>query len=161
LNALFAWWGVPAGNANGAFDAQMKRFKELMSGLQAVQSGAYARQMAALLDTSQRVSAALQAFPHCRKPDDVVAAGSTVVATILEGAMLQADTWIDFTQKLQDCYAALTLAPVAEDRASTSERAHWVEPVKTDGKATRPLKVEVPSKRNVEGSTSPLTAEVA
>lgn len=161
LNALFAWWGVPAGNANGEFDAQMKRFKELVSGLQKAQSGAYDRQMAALFDTSQRVSAALQAFPRCRKPDDIVAAGSAIVATILEGATLQADTWIDFAQKLRDCYAALTVAPVAEDRARTSEPAHRVVPVKAEGNATKPLKGEVPSKSNVEGSTHPRTAEVA
>jgi len=161
LNGLFAWWGVPAGNANGEFDAQMKRFKDLVSGLQKAQSEAYHRQMAALFDTSQRVSAALQAFPHCRKPDDVVAAGSAIVATILEGATLQADTWIDFAQELRDCYAALTLAAVAEDRARTFEPAHRVEPVNPDGNATAPLKGVVPRKHDVEGNTIPRTAEVA
>lgn len=158
LNALFAWWGVPAGNATGEFDAQMTRFKELISGLQQAHSRAYDRQMAALFDTSQRVGAALQAFPHCRKPDDVVAAGSAVVATILEGATLQADTWIDFAQKLQACYADLTVAPAAEGRARAAEPAHRVA---ADGNVTTRLKGGAPGKGSAEGSTTPRTAEVA
>lgn len=84
LNALFVWWGVPTGKANGECGAEMKRFQDLVAGLQKAQSEAHQRQMAALYDTSQRVGVSLQAFPHCRKSDEVVAAGSTIVATIAE-----------------------------------------------------------------------------
>lgn len=159
LNALFVWWGVPTGKANGECDGEMKRFQDLVAGLQKAQSEAHQRQMTALYDTSQRVGASLQAFPHCRKPEEVVAAGLNIVATILDGATMQAETWVDFAQKLQDCYAALTRAPAAERR--TAEPGHLVEPVKAAENAAKPAKATVLSKRDVEGSAAPPTAEVA
>lgn len=163
LNALFAWWGVPAGNATTEFEAQMKRFKDLLSSLQQAQSEAYRRQMEALQDTSQRVSGTLQAFAHCRKPEDVVAAGSTVVATILEGATRQADAWMDFAQKLQDCYAGLSQAQTsgAGSRDRTAETGHRVEPVKPDNTAAKPVKGAVQAKRDAEEIKAPRAADIA
>lgn len=161
LTALFAWWGIPTGNANGEIDAQMKRFQDLVTGLQKAQSEAYHRQVTALYDTSQRVGASLQAFPRCRKPDEVVAAGSTIVATILEGATLQAQAWIDFAQELQDCYAALNRAPAAERPNRTAGPGHRVEPAKAEESEVKTAKATAPSKRDMEGSAAPRAAESA
>lgn len=160
LNALFAWWGVPAGSATGEFEAQMMRFKELLATLQKAQSEAYRQQMEALHDTSQRVGATLQAFPHCRKPEEVVAAGSTVVATILEGATRQANAWMEFAQKLQDCYANFNPVSTAEGRDRPSETGPRVEPVKPNSTAAKPIKGAVQAKRDTERNDVPRAADV-
>lgn len=114
LNAWFAGWGVPTGNGGSAIDGQMKRFQAFASDLQKAYGETYSRQINALLTTNQRIAGSLQEFIHCRQPQDVIAAESTVLATMLEAASLQAETWIELAQKLQDCCAAMA-REAAED----------------------------------------------
>lgn len=107
LNALFAWWGVPGANGNDQIVGQLKRFQALTSDLQKAYGEAYSDQMGTLLGANERIAGSLQEFLRCRQPLDVIAAQSNVLATILEEVSLQAKTWSDLTQKVQDCCSAM------------------------------------------------------
>ena len=135
LNALFAWWGVPALNGNGQMDGQMKRFQAFTSDLQRTCSEAYSRQMNAILTANERIAGSLQEFLRCRQPHDVIAAESNVLATILEEASLQARTWADLTQKVQDCCAAMARETAEDVRKQASEVGS-----KTPAKVTSPAR---------------------
>lgn len=106
LNATFAWWGVPGASGNGQIDGQMKRFQALTSDLQKVYGDAYSKQMGTLLGANERIARSLQEFLRCRQPQDLIAAEANVLATILQETSLQAKTWVELTQKVQDCCAA-------------------------------------------------------
>lgn len=124
LSALFAWWGIPDKGGNGDIDGQMKRLQAFTSDLQKVYGEAYSRQMEAMFTANERIASSLRKFLHCRHPRDVIAAESNVLATILEGASLQSNAWVEVTKKIQDCCA--TMARESADAAREQE---------TDGKA--------------------------
>ena len=123
LNALFAWWGVPTADGNGTIDRQMKRFQVFASDLQKTYGDAYSHEMEALLKSNERVVRSLQELVRCRQPQDVIAAESDILATLLEGAALQAKTWAELTQKVQDCCAAMARDAADEIRKQAKEGA--------------------------------------
>lgn len=143
LNALLAWWGIPNAKAGEQIDAQMKRFQTLIADLQQAQSEAYKSQVETLFTARARVAGSLQQFTHCRQPEQVIAAGSTVLATILESVSLQAQTWAQLTQKVQDCYTEIAREALAETSNPTIEASatkpqakssdHSIAPVVTAG----------------------------
>jgi hypothetical protein len=114
LNALFAWWGVPNAKEEGGIEKQMKRFQTFASDLQKTCGDAYGQQMQAFRTANDRLAQSFQELMHCRQPQDVIAAESNILATILEGASLQARTWVELTQKVQDCCAAMAREGAAE-----------------------------------------------
>jgi len=140
LNALLAWWGVPNANAGDRIDAQMKRFQTLISDLQKAHGEALSRQMEALFTVSERVAVSLQDFARCRQPEQVIAAGSNVLATILEGASLQAKTWAQLAQKIQDGCAEMAREAPAENRNLTNAGIDTTRRVKARGYTTQPVK---------------------
>lgn len=107
LNALLVWWGIPNANGGENIGGQVKRFQVFTSNLQKAYGEAYSQQMEALLTANERLARSLQEFLHCRQPQEVIAAESSIFATFFEGASLQAKTWVDLTQKVQDCCAAM------------------------------------------------------
>jgi hypothetical protein len=107
LNALFAWWGVPSSTGNGNIDAPMKRFQSFASDLQRAYGEAYSRQMEALFTANERLGSSVQELLRCRQPQDVLAAESNILAILLEGSSQHAQTWVELTQKVQDCCAAI------------------------------------------------------
>ena len=123
LNALFAWWGVPTAGGNGNIDGQMKRFQVFASDLQRTYGEAYSHQMEALFTANQRLVSSLQELARCRQPQDVIAAESDILATLLEGAALQAKTWAELTQKVQDCCAAMARETASEVRKQPKDAA--------------------------------------
>lgn len=137
LNALFAWWGVPAANGNGQIDGQMKRFQAFTSDLQKTYSEAYSRQMSALFAANERIAGSLQEFLRCRQPQDVIAAESNVLATIMEGASLQAKTWVELTQKVQDCCTAMAREAADEIRQQATEGTGAKPPAKAAPSAAK------------------------
>ena len=139
LNAMFAWWGVPGANGStangmGQIDGQMKRFQSFTSDLQKAYTDAYSNQMGTLLGANERIARSFQEILGCRQPQDVIAAESKVFATILEEASLQAKTWIELTQKVQDYCAAM-----ARDTATN------VRTQPTDGAEAKPAGRPAPS----------------
>jgi hypothetical protein len=114
FGALFAWWGVPNAPGKGAIDTQMKRFQTFAADLQKTYGDAYSQQMQALFTANERLVRSLQEFIHCRQPEDIVAAESHVLATLLEGASSQTKTWIELTQKVEACCAAMARDVAAE-----------------------------------------------
>jgi hypothetical protein len=123
LNAVLAWWGIPNANINGQIDDQMKRLQTFASGLQKACGEAYSDQMRAPLSANERIATSLQELLRCRQPKDVIAAESIVLATILESASLQAKTWVQFTQKVQDCCAAMAREAADEIRKEAAAAA--------------------------------------
>ena len=108
LNALFTWWGVPNSYENGDIDTQMKRLQACASDLQKSYSDACGRQMQALFAANERLAGSLQELVRCRKPQDVIAAELNILATLLEGALVQTKAWVELTKKVQGCCAAMT-----------------------------------------------------
>lgn len=147
LNALFMWWGVPNTKASDKINDQMKRLQSLVAELQKAHSEAYNRQLETLFTVSERVAGSLQEFVHCRQPEQVLGAGSNVLMTLFEGASQQAQSWLDLTQKIQDCYAEIARETAAETAAPSNARdtatravetdAHKIEAVKTESGSTR------------------------
>lgn len=114
LNALLVWWGIPNVNSGENVAGQIKRFQGFTSDLQNAYGEAYHQQMGALLTANERLTRSFQEFLHCRQPHEVIAAESAFFETFLEGASLQAKTWVDLTQKVQECCAAIAREAVAE-----------------------------------------------
>ena len=90
LNALLVWWGIPNANWSANIEGQMKRFQVFASNLQKVYGDAYCNQMEALFTANERLARSFQEFLRCRQPNEVIAAESNILATVLEGASLQA-----------------------------------------------------------------------
>lgn len=103
LNAVFAWWGVPGPSGISQIDDQMKSLQTFTADLQKAYRDAYSKQMASLFGVNERITQSLQEIFRCKQPQDLIAAKSKVMATILEEAAQQAKTWVEFTRKVQDC----------------------------------------------------------
>jgi hypothetical protein len=132
LNALIAWWGLPAVSGDGAMERQMKRFQQFASDLQKTSSDAYRGEMDALLSGNERLGRSVQELLRCRRPQEVLAAESEILASFLEGASLRARRWAELTQKLQECCDGM-----ARD-AATDLRQQVTAPAKTGGEAEQP-----------------------
>ena len=117
LNALFTWWGVPNSDGNGDIDTQMKRLQACASDLQKSYSDAYGRQMHALFAANERLAGSLQELVRCRNPRDIIAAELNILATLLEGALVQTKAWVELTKKVQGCCAAMTRDATIQSRA--------------------------------------------
>jgi hypothetical protein len=102
-NAMLAWWGVPAPNGNGRIEDQIKRLQAFTADLQRAYGDSYARQVTALLKANERIVGSLQQLLHCQQPQELVAAETDLMATMLEGASRQAAAWAEMMQKVQDC----------------------------------------------------------
>lgn len=137
LNALFAWWGVPSSNGNGNIETQMKRFQTFASDLQKTYGEAYSQHMQALFTVNERLAGSLQELMRCRQPQDVIAAESNILATLVEGASLQAKTWVELTQKVQDCCATMAHEAAAEVGRQAHEAMSSKPPAESERQATR------------------------
>lgn len=120
LNALLAWWGIPNANS-GSIEGQMKHFQILAFDLQSAYGDAYRHQIETMFTANERLARSLQGLLHCRKPHEIIAVESNILATILEGASLQARIWADLVQKAQDCCAALTRERAKEVQKQSEE----------------------------------------
>lgn len=129
-NAIFAWWGVPNASGNTQINGQMRRFQAFISDLQKAYGETYSNQMATLFSANERIARSLEEFLRCRQPQDVIAAELTVLATILEEASQQARTWIELTQKVQDCCAAMAREAADETRMQANEDTATKRPAK-------------------------------
>jgi hypothetical protein len=106
-NAMLTWWGVRAANGNGRIEDRMKRIQAFTADLQQAYGDSYSRQVTALLKANERIVGSFQQLFRCQQPQELVAAESELVATLLEGASRQAGAWAEMMQKVQDCCAAM------------------------------------------------------
>jgi hypothetical protein len=106
LNPLLTWWRIPNANGNESIEGQVKRFQIFGSDLQQAYGEAYSYQMGSLFTANEQLARSLQNLLHCRQPGKVIVVESDILAIFFEGAMLQAKTWVDLTQRVQECYAA-------------------------------------------------------
>jgi hypothetical protein len=123
LNGLMAWWGVPAVNANGALDRQIKRLQQFAADFQKTCTDAYSGEMSAVLNSNERLGRSFLEFARCRQPSEALAAESEILATLLEGASLQAKRWAELAQKLQECCAAVARDAAADLRQQAEASA--------------------------------------
>ena len=106
LNPLLMWWGTPNANGNESIEGQVKRFQTFASDVQKAYGEAYSYQMESLFTANEQLARSFQDFLHCRQPREVIAVESDILAIFFEGAMLQAKTWVELTQRVQECYEA-------------------------------------------------------
>ena len=116
VNAVFAWWGLSGADNTGKLDGQFKRFQAFTSDLQKAYGETYSAQMSTLLGANERIGRSLLEFVQCRRPQDVIAAESSVMAAILEETSLQTKTWLDLSQKVQDYCATMARETAGEIR---------------------------------------------
>lgn len=163
LNALFMWWGVPDTNTHDKITDQMRRLQSLVAELQKAHSEAYSRQLETLFNVSERVAGSLQEFVHCRQPEQVIGAGSNVLLTLFEGASQQAQSWLDLTQKIQECCAEITREAAAETGTPASASVAAPRPVKAAEHTIQPVKAEsepTRSSNTTAAATRPAKAAV-
>ena len=121
VNAVFAWWGLSGADNTGKLDGQFKRFQAFTSDLQKAYGETCSAQMSTLLAANERVGRSLLEFVRCRRPQDVVAAESNVMAAILEETSLQTKTWLELSQKVQECCANMARESASEIRQRENE----------------------------------------
>lgn len=123
LNGLLSWWGVPIAGGNGTIDSQIKRFQQFASDLQKTCSDAYSGEIAALFRNNDRLVRSFQDLLRSRRPQEVMAAESDILANFLEGASLHAKRWAELTQKLEECCAAMARDAAKDLRQQVQETA--------------------------------------
>lgn len=131
MNAVFAWWGLSGADNTGKLDGQCKRFQALTSDLQKAYGETYSAQMSALLSANERIGRSLLEFVQCRRPQDVVAAESSVMAAILEETSLQTKTWLELSEKVQEYCANMARETAGEIRQQANETPDARSSVKT------------------------------
>jgi hypothetical protein len=113
----------------------------LCADMQSWTTEACGRQMKGIAAASERVAGAVPDFLACRQPLDVAAAGSKLLADMLDLASGQARLWAELSQNLRERLAAATdqlaqqgaamAGPATaggEERASTTEEKERAAP---------------------------------
>jgi hypothetical protein len=141
LNPLPMWWRFSDVGGLDDVAGQMRRFQTFASDLQKACGDVYGEQMAIFVTGNGRLARLLERLPNCRQPNEVFAVQSDILATVLEGASLQAKTWIDLTQRMQECCATMTRHDV-EAAHQDAEGKRWKKPAArpaqmTDGEARK------------------------
>lgn len=121
VNAVFTWWGLSGVDNTGKLDGQFKRFQAFTTDLQKAYGETYSAQMSTLLGANERIGRSLLEFVRCRRPQDVVAAESSVMAAILEETSLQTKTWLELSQKVQQYCANMARETAGEIRQQATE----------------------------------------
>lgn len=103
LNTLLTFWGMSNAAGSGRVDGQMKRFEQFARDMQKTCDAAQRSQMDSLLTSNDRLMHSFQALFRSRAPQDVIAAESEILATVFEGASLQAKNWLELTQNIEHC----------------------------------------------------------
>ena len=106
FNAPLAWWGLQGSDSGDGATRQLGRFQAFASDLQKIYADAYNRQMQGFLTSNERLAQSLQGAMRCREPHDVLAAEANIVATYFEAASARTKTWLELTEKIQECCAA-------------------------------------------------------
>ena len=122
FNALLAWWGAPDGLGLGSTEAQTKRFQILVTELGQAFNEASSCQVETLSATNERLACSLQELLRSRQPQELMAAQSSVVASLVEGLAAQTKVWADLTQKVHGCCATM-VREAADDAAKQSVSA--------------------------------------
>jgi hypothetical protein len=138
FNALLSWWGFPAANGNGSLEGQMQRIQAFAFDLQKAYGEAVSHQMEPLLKVNGQLAGSLPEFFRSRQPQDIMAAQLHVLATILDGASLQAKTWTELAQKVDERCAVLA----RETAAELHEQAREVAAANPPAEAHRPVTKE-------------------
>ena len=123
MNALLGWWGVPIAGGNSMIDSQMKRLQQCALDVQKTCTDAYGGEIEALFRNNDRLVRSYQGLFRSQRPQEVLAAESEILATLIEGASPHAKRWAELTQKLQDCCAAMARDAAEDLRQQVQETA--------------------------------------
>jgi len=121
MSAVFAWWGLSGTDSAGKLDGQFKRFQAFTSDLQKAYGETYGAQMSALFGANERIGRSLLELVQCRRPQDVIAAESSVMAAILDETSLQTKTWLELSQKVQEYCATMARETADEIRQQANK----------------------------------------
>ncbi|MCF2521704.1 hypothetical protein [Bradyrhizobium sp. G127] len=121
INAVFVWWGLSGTDSVGKLNGQFKRFQAFTSDLQKAYGETYSAQISSLFGANERIGRLLLELVQCRRPQDVIAAESSVMAAILDEASLQTKTWLELSQKVQEYYATVARETADEIRQQVNK----------------------------------------
>ena len=118
MNALLAWWGVPRICGMDGADREIRRFQSFAADLQTLYGNAAGLQVSTLLATNEEIAHALCQLLQQRRPQDLLAAESKLVVSVLEAAALHAKTWVDVSRQVNARWGAFT----TEDTTASDAR---------------------------------------
>jgi hypothetical protein len=108
VEALLKWWGAPGFGYDGFTQTHLKRFETIMAELEKAAGEIAAQQEEALTQSKDLLVQSLPAFVSGHDLNDVLAAQSKILVSLLEAASAQAKTWMSFSDKIR--HAQLSLA---------------------------------------------------
>ena len=121
LNGLQGWWGISMPGDSGTMTTQIKRLEQFAEDVQKTCGDAYSGEIGALFNSNDRAVRSFQELLRSRRPHEVLAAESEILATFLESASQQAKRWAELTQKLQECSAGMAHDAAANFRQQAQE----------------------------------------
>lgn len=107
VEALLRWWGAPGLGYDNFALTHLKRFESIVAELETAAAEISARQEKALTHSKDLLVQSLPIFVHSQDLNDVMAAQSKILVSLLEAASEQAKTWMNFTSKIRNAQLML------------------------------------------------------
>ena len=139
-NDLLAWWAMAA-DGNSGIEGQARRLQLFTADLQKAYGNACSRHMEALFAANEQLVRSFQGLLRVQRPDELMAAESDILATLMEAASLQARTWIELGETVQDRCLAMAREAAdemcgrhQEERSTTSQSEPARQPLRRTSK---------------------------
>ena len=101
VEALLKWWGAPGFGYDGFTQTHLKRFEAIMAELEKAAGEISARQEETLTQSKDLLMQSLPVFVGSHNLNEVLAAQSKILVSLLEAASAQAKTWVSFSDKIR------------------------------------------------------------
>lgn len=139
LKSLLTWWGMPAIEDKDSVSSQLNRFQTFVSDVQKAYFDAASRQMEAMFAANDRLARSAQGLLHGQKPADLLSTQAEITTVVLDVASLNAGTWAEFQQKVQDSIAALSRETAEKVSAEPQPKAAQEKPERSATRASEKL----------------------
>ena len=136
VEALLKWWGAPGFGYDGFTQTHLKRFEAIMAELEKAAGEISARQEKTLTQSKDLLMQSLPVFVGSHNLNEVLAAQSKILVSLLEAASAQAKTWVSFSDKIRNAQVSLAAANGA-DHASGFDKAEESDAPSTREKRRR------------------------
>lgn len=136
VEALLKWWGAPGFGYDGFTQTHLKRFEAIMAELEKAAGEISARQEETLTQSKDLLMQSLPVFVGSHNLNEVLAAQSKILVSLLEAASAQAKTWVSFSDKIRNAQVSLAAANGA-DHASGFDKAEESDAPSTREKRRR------------------------
>jgi hypothetical protein len=120
VEALLKWWGAPGLGYDNFTLTHLKRFEAIVAELETAATEISARQKQALMQSKDLLVQSLPVFVHSHDLNEVMAAQSKILFSLLETASEQAKTWVNLSNKVRN--AQLLLAASTIDTVTAADQ---------------------------------------